>query len=172
MPRIHNIDLEGTIQDLKFKGWATDPTEYTEAGYMWYDNVNHVHKFTVGSTPRKEILEFNDWRVQSLTASTTTTNIDLRDGHNIILTLGSDTTINFTNVPEVDHVNHVVLMLVQDATGNRSITGFQLEGVSVTPTYPGGNVPELTGTASSRDDFHCIITDATLTVKLASSDVK
>jgi len=109
--------------------------------------------------------------VNSVTATTATTDVNLNNGLLVKLTLTCDTVINFTNPPASGVAYSVILMVTENATGGWGIDGFQISGSSVTPEYQGGTATELTGTASSRDDLHVIVENAALTVKLAGGNM-
>ncbi len=58
----------------------------------------------------------------SQTVSTTTYSLDCNTGNNFILTLTTNSTLSFINPPTTGKVFGLNLIIVQDATGNRTIT--------------------------------------------------
>lgn len=156
---------------------GTPPNTFGQNGQMCIDSTNDLlyGPKTTGNWGTGIILadyaSINQQKVQSVTATGVTTAINLNSGHMVKLTLQSDTTINFTNPPASGYVYNVILIVIQDSTGSRAISGFQISGTAETPKYPGGAAPSLTGTANSRDDLHVIIENSDLTVKMAGENM-
>lgn len=109
--------------------------------------------------------------ITAVTASTATTVLDLSLGSWFQVTLTCDTVLNLTNVPASGYGQNVIIELVEDATGDWEITGWQLGGTGTTPKYAGGTAPTYTLTAGSRDDLHLLVKSSELTVKLAGAGV-
>lgn len=110
-------------------------------------------------------------QIASVTANTGITVLDLSTASWFRVTLTCDTVLNLTNVPASGYGQNVIIELIEDATGNWEVTGWQLGGTGVTPKYAGGAVFTYTLTAGSRDDLHLLVKSAELTVKLAGAGV-
>ena len=78
--------------------------------------------------------------------STATTTINCSTSNNFVVTMSANiTTLSFSNVPTNTRVYNATLILVQDATGGRTINW---------PTsikWPGGTAPTLTTQANKID---------------------
>lgn len=112
-----------------------------------------------------------NYGVQAVTATTSTTNIDLSTGTSFDITLQASTAINFTNPPASGMECHVPIRIIQDSTGGRAIT-WAISGTAKTPKYEGGTAPTLTGTASSVDKLHVVVRNSELEVYVVAKDLK
>lgn len=83
-------------------------------------------------------------KTYALTATTGSTTVNLTNGNTQVLTLGSNTTLSFTNATAGTSCS-LSLYLVQDGTGSRTVTW--PAGVR----WPGGTAPTLSTPAGSRD---------------------
>lgn len=109
--------------------------------------------------------------IVEVTATTGTTVLNLATASWFRVTLTCDTVLNLTNVPASGYGQNVIIELIENATGNWEITGWQLGGTGVTPKYAAGTAFTYTLTAGSRDDLHLLVKSAELTVKLAGAGV-
>jgi hypothetical protein len=121
-------------------------------GFVTFDisQITQSRSFTFpdenGTLATVENIHHIDWQYGDITAdvdgATITFDMELTDKHTV--TLEDDRTLAVENV----HVGQTfTLILVQDATGSRTVTWFS--GIS----WPGGTPPTLTATANKRDVF-------------------
>lgn len=76
--------------------------------------------------------------LNSITATTATTAVDLSNGLEVVIDWQASTTLNFTNGPPAGERWHVALLMENDATGGYSLTLAQWDGSAITPEEPGG----------------------------------
>jgi hypothetical protein len=86
-----------------------------------------------------------DRTVQTINSTETTTTIDLASGHIVLLTMGHNCAIAFSNVPT--GYSRVILRFIQDATGSR------LWNNQSSFKWPMGVEMPLSTTAGAKDDY-------------------
>lgn len=90
------------------------------------------------------------------TVSTTTLQVGLNAGNVQLATLGSNvTTVTFLNLPSSDDYYELTLLLKQDGSGGRTVTGWPSGTI-----WPGGSAPTITSAANSVDIIKIATPDA------------
>ena len=102
---------------------------------------------------RKPVLE--DYGETVVTANTGSSyTINLTSGNVFELTLTANCTFTFSNPPASGTIGSFTLILIQDATGSRTVTW------PAAVRWPGGTEPTLTTTASYTDILEFLTNDA------------
>lgn len=83
--------------------------------------------------------------VTAITASTSTTTIDLSTGSVFVITISANTTFAFTNIPSGTDMTSFTIITVNDATAGRAVSW------PASVTWAGGNLPPRTTTANKSD---------------------
>jgi hypothetical protein len=131
------------------------PTQTSNANkYLTTDGTTASWSNTLTSIKTKVIQEL----ITSVTASTATTTIDLSLGTVFVVTISSNTTFAFTNVPAGTDMTSFTIITVNDATAGRAVSW------PASVTWAGGMLPTRTTAANKSDAWSFFTRDAGTTI--------